>query len=596
MQLSSIQPMVQQIAEAVAAVLKVEVEIADDQLLRVAGTGKSKENVLNSMAGEDFVYRHTMRSGQPMLIRNPGFEEICRPCVHFQNCQETGEISCPIMADGTCVGIIGLLAFDQEQRRRLFEHEEIILNFLEKIADLIASKLKEHKIYQDQQATLKTLITVMNYLDQGVVAIDKKMNILHFNSRAKQYLHMEHIETDEQLNAEFRQNLERIQEVTAGANDPREVLLWADGKWKSYITSYTPIEVGDRNMGAVITVDDINKMVTLARQFTDLEEIDPFTIIIGNSQAIVRTIETAKKVATSDSTVLILGESGTGKELFAKAIHQQSYRNKNQFVSINCGAIPEQLLESELFGYEEGAFTGAKKGGKMGKFEQADGGTLFLDEIGDMPLHLQVKLLRVLQEKQVERIGNVKGGKPINARVIAATNRNLEELVAKGEFREDLYYRLNVIPLTLPPLRERREDILTIANHFLNYYAGQLKKEMKGFSVEAQNVMLDYNWPGNVRELANLVEYAVNMETSPYISMKNLPERICSDNISRRLADQQTGTTEMEDLHLGQLEKKAIARALQIVAERNQPKDSAAQLLGISRATLFRKIKEYNMS
>ncbi|MGI6552605.1 MAG: sigma-54 interaction domain-containing protein [Bacillota bacterium] len=287
-------------------------------------------------------------------------------------------------------------------------------------------------------------------------------------------------------------------------------------------------------------------------------------------------------MANSDSTVLITGESGTGKEILARAIHANSNRSQEHFVTINCGAIPETLLESELFGYEEGAFTGAKKGGKLGKFEIANGGTIFLDEIGDMPLHLQVKLLRVLQEKVIERVGG-SFSVPIDVRVIAATHRDLEEQAQQNQFRWDLYYRLNVIPLHIPPLRERQEDIMMLAKYFLEIYNHKINKKIKYFAKETENLLLNYEWPGNVRELSNAVEYAVNMETSAILSARNLPPRLRMRASTSQYIEKDNGLKKME--------RDLIADALAKYGISTEGKKRVAESLGISLATLYRKLK-----
>lgn len=227
-------------------------------------------------------------------------------------------------------------------------------------------------------------------------------------------------------------------------------------------------------------------------------------------------------MASYDSSVLLVGETGTGKELFARAIHTESRRKEHPFITINCGAIPESLIESELFGYEKGAFTGASNSGKHGKFYLADKGTIFLDEVETMPLYLQQKLLRVIENQVIERIG---GGKsiPINVRIVAATNVHLDEMVEKGSFREDLFHRLNVVTLFIPPLRERGNDVLVLAQHFIEKFAGRFNKRILGLSEEVEEIFLNYSWDGNVRELQNTIEYAINMEQSNYINEENLP-------------------------------------------------------------------------
>lgn len=595
MPLDEIQESVQQIALAVASVLRVEVEIADHRLLRIAGTGRTEAGILHTMAGEDHVYRSSLFDGQPVIIMNPGADEKCRPCAHYGNCVETGEICCPITLEGKHVGVIGLLAFDEDQRARLFADVDSILRFLQKMAELIATKLKEHLMYVEQQLMLEKLRVVMDDLDKAMLTVDQANRIVEMNQRARQFLEM----PDPALPPAMR-NLEQeerwiaaIREASESGKTPRKVVLQVGGSDKAFLFSIKPIQLAGTTREWVIILDDVEEVVAIARQIEGLSQEKAFRGIVGTSPLMTQAKEVAMRVAMGDSTVLLQGESGTGKELFAKAIHQAGKRSTRPFVSINCAAIPEQLLESELFGYEDGAFTGARKGGKHGLFEIADKGTLFLDEIGDMPVYLQVKLLRVLQEKQIVRVGGA--GQPIDVdvRIIAATHHDLEQMVATGDFRTDLYYRLRVIPIHLPSLRERREDILTLANGFLRTYGARLGKELFGFSQEAQALLFHHDWPGNVRELANVVEYAVNMENCTWIQ----PERILLP--AKRESEWREKVEEeapLDSLNLKKREKIAISQALQAVSKANQGKDAAAQLLGISRATLFRKIKEHHLS
>ena len=278
-------------------------------------------------------------------------------------------------------------------------------------------------------------------------------------------------------------------------------------------------------------------------------------------------------------------ETGTGKGLFARAIHSLSARKDKPFVAINCSAIPESLLESELFGYEEGAFTGAKKRGKPGKFELAEGGTLFLDEIGDMPIHLQAKILRTLQERTIERVGG-NTSITVDIRVISATNRPLETMIINGEFREDLYYRLNVIPLNLPPLRQRREDIQLLLEFFTKRYNQVFNKDILGFSPKALATLFEYHWPGNIRELENVVEYAFNIEPNEIIREDSLPVKLKQFN---------NGTHESTLKTLKEVEKKSIEHAIDIYGTSVESKKQIAKVLGIGIATLYRKIKEYEL-
>ena len=317
-----------------------------------------------------------------------------------------------------------------------------------------------------------------------------------------------------------------------------------------------------------------------------------FDNIIGNSQAIQMVFSRMEKIMNTDSTVLILGESGTGKELVARAIHYNSHRKAKPFVAINCGAIPAELLESELFGHVRGAFTGAVAE-KPGKFELADQGTIFLDEIGTMPVHLQMKLLRVLQEHEVERVG---GSQRIrfDVRVISATNSNLEDLVEQGLFREDLYYRLNVIPVPLPPLRERQEDIPLLARYFLKKICGEMHREEMNFTSQALDALEAYEWPGNVREMENAIERSVALADGTLIDRQDLPPKVAG--ASR--ADNFLNMPEIPEAGLdmptaiANIEKALIQRALQ---KTKGVKSKAAVLLGINRTTLVEKIKRLGL-
>ena len=323
--------------------------------------------------------------------------------------------------------------------------------------------------------------------------------------------------------------------------------------------------------------------------------------IIGQSRQIQELKETVVRVAGKNSNVLLRGESGTGKELFAHALHAASLRRYAPFVKLNCAAIPEHLLESELFGYAEGAFTGAKKGGQIGKFEQAHTGTIFLDEIGDMPLYMQVKMLRVLQERELTQLGSTKP-KLVDVRVVAATNSNLEQLVKEGKFREDLYYRLNVVTLTIPALRERMEDVYSITKNFINQFNSEFGLDVQGLDAEARDVIKHYNWPGNIRELRNVIESAFNVVTGPLIKKEHLPSEL-SKACSNAVSPSETAPVQrIEDYirtNLGKMNINEIMDAFEKVliekaVERcHGNKLQAAQLLGISRPGLYKKLQKH---
>lgn len=306
-----------------------------------------------------------------------------------------------------------------------------------------------------------------------------------------------------------------------------------------------------------------------------------FANIIGSSPPMQQLFARMKKIAGTDSTVLVLGDSGTGKELVARAIHFNSHRKDKPFIPVNCAAIPESLLEGELFGHMKGSFTGAIRD-KIGKFEAANGGTIFLDEIGTMPMHLQTKLLRVLQEQEIERIGSTRSIK-LDVRVISATNLNLEAEVRKGGFREDLYYRLNVIPVVLPPLRERKEDILPLIRHFIEKNCIEMKRPKMTISNEALHMLESYSWPGNVRELENMVERIVALSESDRIMLDDIPSNIM-DKVLTTVTEQGVDLVKT----VNEIERKMICDALSLT---KGIKAKAAAMLGLNRTTLVEKMR-----
>jgi len=307
--------------------------------------------------------------------------------------------------------------------------------------------------------------------------------------------------------------------------------------------------------------------------------------LIAKSEAMQKIIDMVSRVANSKANILLTGESGVGKDVVADYIHKRSNRAENNFVVINCGAIPDNLIESELFGHEKGSYTGADRMSK-GKFELADKGTIFLDEIGELPLHAQVKFLRVLQEKQIYRIGSEKSIS-VDVRIIAATNKNLSEEVEKGNFREDLYYRLNVVNLEIPPLRDRRDDILVLAEYFLIEFSKEYNKKIKYFEVEALNYLMDYEWRGNVRELKNVIERSVLVanDEDELLYKKYLPKEITGSDLNDNTKDNREKT-------LADYEKMIIENTLKRY-EGNKTK--AAEVLGIKRQTLYNKLKDYSL-
>lgn len=308
--------------------------------------------------------------------------------------------------------------------------------------------------------------------------------------------------------------------------------------------------------------------------------------IIGDSPAMKRVKSQIRKVAATNATCLLMGETGTGKEVFARAIHHSSVRAGNEFIPVNCANIPDTLLESELFGVEPGAYTDAKKR-KKGRIERAHGGTLFLDEIGDMPLHLQAKILRVLQDRKIERLGGEQMI-DVDVRVVTATHQDLRQLISENRFREDLYFRLNVVPIVIPPVREREDDIILLAKYFINIHNMLLGRNIKQISPQAALLIKAYDWPGNVREIDNVIERIAILEDIETIDVRHLPEEISGGRSSGRGKSE----NKFRPIPLGEIEKEHILKTLKFT---NQHKKNAADLLGISRKTLKRKLDEWGM-
>ena len=362
-------------------------------------------------------------------------------------------------------------------------------------------------------------------------------------------------------------------------------------KQKLFYRSTSPVcDSREEVIGNLIVYRDVSKEIEteqmkaeLLRLRIELEKTQLFAGLIGTSPVMQDMYTLMKQAAESDITVLIHGESGTGKELVVNSLHSNSPRKDGPFVALDCAAIPETLIESELFGHERGAFTGATTR-RIGAFQRADGGTLFLDEIGDMPYVLQGKLLRVLQEREIQRIGGT-APIPIDIRVITATNKDLERAVRVGKFREDLFYRISAFPIMIPPLRERREDIPFLTRHFLDKYTVRAGKSISGISTLALGLLLQYDWPGNVRELENAIERAVLLETTEMLQAGNLPSQL-----SPVIASESDLSAPMAILPLTEIERQALIRALEVT---DNNVTQAAQALGINRATLYRKLKKY---
>ncbi|ABK62309.1 sigma 54-interacting transcriptional regulator [Clostridium novyi] len=435
----------------------------------------------------------------------------------------------------------------------------------------------------------RKLLAIIDAVDDGVIYVNKNLNIEIFNSYCEKIFNCN---KDDIIDKDIRTVLEDplIIDLIKSGKDYKNVEIKINSKKGDIQYLTTGIAVKDdsgESIGVVSSITDIKKVIELASVVSKMDK-EAFGNIIGNSQAIKGVKNIVKTVSKSNSTVILRGESGTGKELFARAIQRLSNRKDKRFVILNCAALPENLIESELFGYVKGSFTGANNNGKEGLFKEANEGTIFLDEIGELSMVLQAKLLRVLQDGVVRKIGSCTEEK-VDVRIIAATNRNLEEMVKKGEFREDLYYRLNVIPIFIPSLRERMEDIPDMVTFFIKKLNHKLSKKILGVKYDFIKELMKYNWPGNIRELQNVVERAMNLCDGKLLTKKHL---MINSYINPISLDE---VKEASDLKLKDIveacEKEAIIKAL----KKNKTFRKTAKVLGVSHTTIINKIKKYNI-
>lgn len=585
LELSIIRDTVMNVAEAITAALEIETEIINEHLEIIGGTGRYKNKIGSFEEGGDIdsgaIYGKLLKSGQKYLCTVPELDPEYDPQEG-----ELAEICCPIKQEDRIVGLIGLVAFNPEQREKIVGNSDTLTLFLERMAELIASKLTE----TEQRNQLKGILESMH---EGLIALDKDGRIVSCNFECEKLLGVARNRMEGRLLSEIWElkDVERVMRSGLAQKDKEVIYQRKNDREKRLLCTIIPIN--PRNMheteapalGAMVLFQNITDARERMYRMTANEKHTTFADIIGESQPMSHAKRRTLQVATSDSTVMITGESGTGKELFARAIHSESPRRENPFVAINCGAIPEMLLESELFGYEKGAFTGADTRGKPGKFEIANKGTIFLDEIGDLPLHLQVKLLHAIQNKQIDRVGGI-SPIDIDVRIIAATNKNLEKMIESKEFRKDLFFRLNVIPINIPPLREREGDVELLLEYSLKKFNILLDKKIKNFRADTLQALLQYRWPGNVRELENVVEYAVNMEDGSEIRLENLPDKIAKKN--PETGNRREGLKE----RLDDYQRVLIEECLDRTGRSTEGKILAARLLGLSESTLYRRIRE----
>ena len=495
------------------------------------------------------------------------------------------------------------ITFYEEHRYDL--RPVVVLDSADKVQGLITPTIFTKNLLQYCEALNSFFQTLRDTVNEAVTVVTKDGIVSHWNSVAQDTYSIAQQNIIGRHIANFfdQKDLTTLKILNEGR--PVRQSYHCPRPGTHVLINASPVIFDGKIIGAISSEQDITKIVRLnenllstSSQLRDLQQKispsdDPFGKIIGKGHAIRRTISMARKISSSEATVLITGESGVGKELFAQAIHLSSPRASHPLITLNCGAIPAALFESELFGYEGGAFTGAEKKGKPGKLELAQGGTLFLDEIGELPLDLQVKLLRVLQDRCFYRLG---GTVPItvSTRIIAATNRDLEKMINAGMFRKDLYYRLNVITLEVPPLRERTEDISDLVQTFLHEFALKSNKPIPSVNPEVIVAFLHYNWPGNVRELHNVTERLAILADEGTLEAKYLPpalQRTIPESV--RYPDL-SSTSRIIDNTIQRNNSPELEGICAVLEKTRGNKSAAAKLLGISRGTLYYKLKQYD--
>ncbi|MFA2238940.1 sigma 54-interacting transcriptional regulator [Escherichia coli] len=580
--LMQIQPTIQRFARMLASVLQLEVEIVDENLCRVAGTGAYGKFLGRQLSGNSRLLRHVLETKTEKVVTQSRFDPLCEGCDSKENCREKAFLGTPVILQDRCVGVISLIAVTHEQQEHISDNLREFSDYVRHISTIFVSKLLEDQGPGDNIS--KIFATMIDNMDQGVLVVDADNRVQFVNQTALKTLGVV-------LNNIIGKPV-RFRPLTFESNfthgHMQHIVSW-DDKSELIIGQLHNIQ-GRQLFLMAFHQSHTSFSVANAPDEPHIEQL------VGECRVMRQLKRLISRIAPSPSSVMVVGESGTGKEVVARAIHKLSGRRNKPFIAINCAAIPEQLLESELFGYVKGAFTGASANGKTGLIQAANTGTLFLDEIGDMPLMLQAKLLRAIEAREILPIG---ASSPIQVdiRIISATNQNLAQFIAEGKFREDLFYRLNVIPITLPPLRERQEDIELLVHYFLHLHTRRLGSVYPGIAPDVVEILRKHRWPGNLRELSNLMEYLVNVVPSGEV----IDSTLLPPNLLNNGTTEQSDVTEVSEAHLSlddaggtaleEMEKQMIREAL----SRHNSKKEVADELGIGIATLYRKIKKYEL-
>lgn len=586
---------IQSLAESLSSILNVETTVVDSSLLRIAGTGDFYHRI-NESSPENSLFAKVLKNGKPEFNIYEKDNAVCRSCSYGDTCKERKSMIYPIKVEEENIGVVCFASFNPVQDQLMLSKKEEYMDMLKHFAESIEKEIISIKMINKLNMGIAEINGVINSINRCIIILNKEQRIIHINSKAIRILNI-NFSANKIINRKISDIIKNFK--VEDTNNKELVGNWTiENRILKVLYKVNYIILDQKNISTLIDFDALDEIINIALTYNN-DNVITFENIVGCSQVMQDVIDKAKIAAKSDSTIFLYGASGTGKELFARSIHNASFRKDGPFIAINCATLPENLIESELFGYEKGSFTGASPKGKIGKFEQANNGTLFLDEIADLPLHLQAKLLRVLQEKKIDRIGSTTPT-DINVRIISATHKNLQELVRKNQFREDLYYRLNVIPLSLPSLKERDEDVLLCTEYIIKKLCNKMNKPQKYISKDIEKKFLNYSWPGNVRELENVLEYAINFSNDDEIGEEDLPEYFLSD-IAK--AETKYEYVDVEAIDINSLrsldemtrdyEKKILKRLLDLYGDTTEGKRTIAKKLNMSITTLYRKLNDY---
>ncbi len=554
----------------ISELIDFEVYIVNKDLLRICGTGMYSK-MLGIRLPDNTSNGWVINNVKPLEMFTPMEHDICDECPmkKSSNCAKEYSIHQPIMINDNCFGVVTISSlYNETSKSKLLKEKDKLMKYLKVMSSQISSIIELDMMELQYKSLLSHTNEAFVVTDEDGEILEKSRSIGSKLSSIKNIYNIipkdafSYVSNEKEVSFEVGEDLS-VRRIRIDVSKVR----------------YHQLFFISRIQQSQDSMPEDEKLLIDEELF--------LSQMVGGSESTKKLKSVVRHVAKFDSNCLILGESGTGKEMIAELIHKLSNRRDKPFIPINCAAIPDNLVESEIFGYESGSFTGASKKGKKGLFEAANNGTVFLDEIGDMPIYLQPKLLRVIETRKVTRVGGTDEIQ-LDVRIIAATNKHITEQIKNGDFREDLYYRLNVIPLKLESLRDRSEDVLELTRHFLKKYNSKFDKSIEGLSPDFKKRLLLHDWPGNVRELENVIEYAITMEKTSLLTAQSLPENFKNETVR--------DPEELTKLSIADFREQNIRRLIIKHGQSVEGKSEVAKELGVSLSTLYRYISKYNIS